>query len=66
MGKEIKKLYTSKGLTPPKGKGMHTKKFHEIASAVMAQKTAYNPYAVAMAKLGPEKAVNPSHRRKKQ
>ena len=61
MGKEIKKLYTSKGLTPPKGKGLHTKKFHEIASSVMAKGGNVNPYAVAMAKLGRNKAVKKSH-----
>lgn len=64
MGKEIKKLYTSKGLTPPKGKGEHTKKFHEIATAIM-KKNPYigkdAAYATAMKMLGRNKAVNKSH-----
>ena len=63
MSKEIKKLYTSKGLRPPKGKGLHTKKFHEVASSVMEEGKAENPFAVAMAKLGRERAVRKSHRR---
>lgn len=64
MGKAIKKLYRDKGITPPKGKGMHTKKFHEIASAMIASGVPRNiAYATAMKKLGKTKAVNKSHRR---
>lgn len=66
MSKAIKKLYTDKGLTPPKGKGIHTYKFHDIASSVMQKKKqgkskVKEPYALAMSMLGRNKAVNPSH-----
>lgn len=62
MGEAIKKLYTSKGLTPPKGKGIHTFAFHKVASRLMKEGKVDNPFAVAMAQLGRNKAVNPSHR----
>ena len=69
MGKEIKKLYTSKGLTPPKGKGEHTPAFHKMASAIMkseskgglTKKEKTIAYATSMKKLGRNKAVNKSH-----
>ena len=61
MSEEIKKIYKIKGLTPPKGKGMHTRKFHEIASSIMKKGGAKEPYAVAMSMLGRNKAVKKSH-----
>lgn len=62
----IKKAYTSKGLTPPKGRGIHTQKFHNMASAMMAEGTPKKiAYATAMKKLGKNKAVNKSHRKNK-
>ena len=65
MSQEIREMYRSKGVTPPDGKGIHTKKFHDIASSVMASGTAKNPYAVAMSQLGRNKAVKKSHWDKK-
>lgn len=66
-GKEIKDLYRSKRIAPPKGKGIHTKKFHEIASAIIASGAPKNvAYATAMKYLGRDKAVNPSHRKKEK
>jgi hypothetical protein len=32
---EIKKLYKNAGITPPKGKGVHTKKFHQMAVGIL-------------------------------
>lgn len=71
MGKEIKKLYTSKGLKAPKGKGEHTLAFHKLATAIMesekkgglTEKEKQIAYATAMKRLGRNKAVNKSHRR---
>ena len=68
----IKSLYTKKGLTPPDGKGIHTKKFHEVATSVAqgykekgdTEKEAKEKgYATAMKMLGKEGAVKKSHRR---
>jgi hypothetical protein len=62
MGKEIKALYTSKGLTPPKGKGEHTMAFHRMATKIMESGTDKNiAYATSMKHLGRNKAVNKSH-----
>lgn len=64
--KEIKKLYTEKGLTPPKGKGIHTKKFHEMVSAILKEdksKSYSDAAAIAMSKLGSKKAVKPVHQK---
>lgn len=68
MSEAIRKLYSSKGLTSPDGKGIHTKKFHDIASSIMAQKKAgksgaINPYAIAMSQLGKAGAVKKEQRR---
>jgi len=65
---EIRKLYTSKGLKPPKGKGVHTKAFHKCAtgyaakikSGEMTQKEAYKR---CMGALGKKRAVKPAHQR---
>lgn len=59
MSKEIRKIYTKKGLTPPKcrrGVKHHTEAFHRIVVGIKAGGGARNPYAVAMAKLGKKKA----------
>ncbi len=61
MSEEIRKIYRGKGLTPPDGKGIHTRKFHEIASSIMKKGGAKEPYAIAMAQLGRNKAVKKSH-----
>jgi len=73
QGKTIKKVYTSKWLTPPKWKGEHTVKFHKIASAIMKSESKWwitkeekkIAYATAMKKLWRNKAVNKSHWRTK-
>lgn len=72
MGKEIKDIYRKKGLTPPEGKGIHTKPFHQRAADIMegyskngiTEKEKNISYATAMKQLGRNKSVNPSHRRK--
>lgn len=71
QGKTIKKIYESKGLTAPKGKGEHTPKFHKVASAILkseskdgiTKKEKTIAYATAMKMLGRDKSVNKSHRR---
>ena len=66
MSKTIKKLYTSKGIKPPVGKGIHTEKFHAMATSIKASDKSLpmkSAYAIAMSKLGPEKAVKAAHRR---
>ena len=65
MSQAIKKLYREKGITPPDGKGIHTKNFHEIATSVKRDNPSYpmsRAYAIAMGRLGAEKAVKKSHR----
>lgn len=69
MSKEIKELYTKKGLITPNGKGMHTKKFHKIATGIMeseskdvlTDKEKSIAYATAMKRLGRDKSVKKSH-----
>jgi len=71
MSKDIKKMYRQKGLTPPKGKGIHTKKFHKCVVDVKVKKREQgkseqdqpNPYAVCMKSMGREQAVRKEHRR---
>jgi len=68
MGKEIKALYRNRGLTPPKGKGEHTKAFHKRAVSIMSSNKGMPKsmaYAIAMKQLGRDKSVNPSHRNPK-
>lgn len=60
----VKNMYRNAGITPPKGKGIHTKKFHEAAVGLI--KEGYpkdSAYAIAMSRLGKKGAVNASHRR---
>ena len=66
MGKAIKKIYRHAGIKAPEGKGIHTRKFHEMAVAIKKENPSYpmsRCYAIAMGRLGRNKAVNPSHRR---
>ena len=65
MAKQIKKIYTSRGVKPPNGKGIHTPAFHKIVAGIKSKGKAdgVNPYAIAMRRLGKKKAVNPSHQR---
>ncbi|MFA5068172.1 MAG: hypothetical protein WC466_09115 [Candidatus Izemoplasmatales bacterium] len=60
--KDIKSMYRSAGMKPPKGKGIHTKKFHKCVTSVGKTGSTDNPYAVCMSSLGKEKAVKSSHR----
>lgn len=41
---------------------IHTKKFHNMAEAIKRKGGDVNPYAVAMAKLGRNRAVKKEHR----
>lgn len=70
MSDTIKALYRNAGLTPPKGKGIHTMKFHKCvvgcAKKQGAIKGKVNCWAVCMESVGPEKAIHKSHRTKKR
>lgn len=60
----IKNLYRKKGVKPPEGKGIHTRKFHEMVSS-MEGKRGYSRQraaSIAMSKLGRAGAVRKSHR----
>jgi len=60
--KGVKSMYKNAGMTPPKGKGIHTKKFHKCVTSVGEKGDVDNPYAVCMSSLGKEKAVKAAHR----
>ena len=76
--KGIAKLYQDAGLPAPKGKGIHTRAFHELAVEVAKgyvkgskNKSPMSPakalelaYPTAMKQLGKEKAVKKAHRTK--
>ena len=59
--KDVNAMYKKAGMTPPDGKGIHTKKFHKCVTSVGDEK-GKNPYAICMDSLGKEKAVKASHR----
>lgn len=60
--KEIKELYRKRGVTPPEGKGIHTKEFHDLASKLMQEGMDKDvAYATAMKKLGRDRAVKKEH-----
>jgi hypothetical protein len=62
MSKAIKDLYTGAGLTPPEGKGIHTKRFHEIAVSYLKKGfSKEEAYKRAMGGLGRNLAVKKSH-----
>lgn len=61
---QIRALYRKAGMKPPVGKGEHTMTFHRMVASI--GEDGKNPYAIAMAKLGPEKAVQKSHRKEEQ
>lgn len=66
MSRAIMKLYEEKNVPKPDGKGIHTYKFHDIATSVKRDNPSYSMnrvYAIAMGKLGKEKAVKKSHLR---
>lgn len=65
----VNKAYDDAGVTPPKGKGIHTVAFHERATAIMGsmkksgKKVDKNKaYAIAMKQLGRDKSVLKNHR----
>jgi len=70
MSKKIKKMYRKAGLKPPKGKGIHTLKFHKcVVSCKVGQRKKHRKkvtscYAVCMASIGRKKAVRKAHRRR--
>lgn len=64
MGKEIKKLYRDAGLTPPDGKGIHTKRAH--ACVIFYLKKGFSKdeaWKRCMGGIGADLAVKKSHRR---
>lgn len=68
MSKEIRALYTKRGLTPPDGKGIHTRDFHSCVAQCKANqrkggRKKVNCYAVCMSSLGKTRAVKKSHQR---
>lgn len=67
MSATIRQLYINAGLTPPDGKGIHKRKFHQMAVAIKRDNPEYSMsrcYSIAMGKLGAEGAVRKHHRRK--
>jgi hypothetical protein len=68
QGKRIKSLYTRAGLTPPKGKGIHTIKYHKCVVAIKSKggKNAKYANAICMKSIGRNEAVNKSHQRKQK
>lgn len=71
QGTSIKKLYRDAGFTAPKGKGIHTDKFHRCVVDVMKKikagkmKAGSDPHAICMASLGADGAVKAEHRKSK-
>lgn len=73
MGKKqqskITALYRNAGFKPPKGKGIHTMKFHRCVVDVMKKIRAgdlpkgSSPHAICMESLGKETAVHQAHQR---
>ena len=64
MSAIIRATYKKAGLKPPDGKGIHTKKFHEMAVAIKRDNPSYSmsrAYSIAMGQLGRNKAVKKSH-----
>jgi len=60
---DIKAMYRKAGMKPPKGKGIHTKKFHRCVTQVGKKGKVDNPYAVCMSSMGRDAAVKKSHQR---
>lgn len=64
MSRKIRELYRKKGIKTPNGKGIHSAKFHDIATSIKRDNPNYpmsRCYAIAMGKLGRNKAVKKSH-----
>ena len=67
MSEAIRALYVKARLKPPNGKGIHKKKFHEMAVAIKSKNPGYSmsrAYAIAMSKLTPQEALKAGHRRR--
>jgi hypothetical protein len=68
MSERIRAIYRRKGVNPPDGKGIHTEKFHDMATSIKKAHPDYpmsRCYAIAMGQLGASKAVKKSHRKSK-
>lgn len=67
MPQKVMELYRAAKLKAPEGgKEIFTQKFHEMAVAIKRDNPEYpmsRCYAIAMGRLGKEKAVNKSHQR---
>ena len=64
MSKAIRAIYERKGVKAPNGKGIHTAKFHDIATSIKRDNPSYSmerSYAMAMAQLGRKRAVKKGH-----
>jgi len=67
--KAIRKLYTDAGLTPPNGKGIHTKSFHKCVVGVLSGNKDMDygsAAAICMKKLGRDRCVKKEHRSDKK
>lgn len=65
---KISKLYRSAGLKPPKGKGLHTMRFHRcVVECAKGQGSVIegkvNCWAVCMESIGKKKAVQKVHQK---
>ena len=61
---DINAPYKKAGLKPPKGKGIHTIKFHKCAVAIASKNPKLGldaAYPICMKKLGRNASVNRSH-----
>ena len=64
MSKRIKDLYRRKGVKAPDGKGIHTHKFHDVATSIKKKNPRWSmsrAYATAMSVLGRNKSVKKNH-----
>jgi len=67
----IKRLYRDAGFAPPKGKGIHTEKFHRCVVDVKKKirdgkmPAGSNAHAICMNSIGVEGSVKPEHRQSK-
>lgn len=60
---KIKGKYRQAGIKPPKGKGIHTRKFHSMAVELIKKGfSKTHAYATAMKTLGRDKSVKKAHR----
>lgn len=64
MSKEIIEEYRKAGLTPPKGKGLHTMRAHRAVIRYLKQGLSEKEaWKRVMGGMGPELAVKKTHRR---